>query len=188
MELLGEGPGPGHAAHVRGDHHHVLAPLAEFLGVVVHEDGVAVEVIHGNVEEALNLGGMEVHGQHPVGPRGHDHVGHQLGGDGVPGLGLAVLPGIAEVGNHRGDAPGGGPAHGVGHHQQLHQVVVDRTAGGLNQEHVGPAHGLVDGGRDLSVCEVADLRIPQLNTDELANVLCEVHIGISAENLHVFPV
>ena len=31
----------------------------------------------------------------PVGPGGGDQVGHQLGGDGVPGLGLPVLAGVA---------------------------------------------------------------------------------------------
>ena len=188
VQLLGEGPGPGHGAHVGGDHHHVLAPLAELLGVVVHEDGVAVEVVHGNVKEALDLGGVEVHGQHPVRPGGHQHVGHQLGGDGVPGLGLPVLTCVAEVGDHRGDPAGGGPLHGVDHHQQLHQVVVDRAAGGLDEEYVGASDGLVDGGAHLAVGEVADLRVPQLNADELADVLGKAYIGVPAEDLHILTV
>ena len=81
---------------------------AELLGVVIHEDGVAQQVVHGDVEEALDLGGVQVHGQHPVSAGGGEHVGHQLGGDGIAGLGLAVLTGIAEVGDDGGDAAGGG--------------------------------------------------------------------------------
>ena len=88
--------------------------------------GAAQQVVHGDVEEALDLVGVQVHGQHPVGAGGGDQVGHQLGGDGVAGLGLAVLAGIAEVGDHGGDPAGGGPLEGVDHHQQLHQVVVHR--------------------------------------------------------------
>ena len=40
----------------------------------------------------------------------------------------AVLPGVAEVGNHGGDAAGRGAAERVGEDQQFHQVVVGRLA------------------------------------------------------------
>ena len=188
MQLLGEGPGPADAAHVRGDHHHILALLTELLGVVVHKDRIAVEIIHRDIEKALDLRRVEVHGQHPVGPRRREHIGYQLGGDGVPGLGLPVLAGVAEVGDHRCHPARRGPLHGVNHDQQFHQVVVDRAAGGLNQKHIGAPVRLVDGGVDLAVGEMPDLRSAQLNADELADVLCQPHIGVAAENLHVFPV
>ena len=42
-------------------------------------------------------------------PAAGEHIGHQLGGDGIAGLGLAVLTGIAEVGDDGGDAAGGCP-------------------------------------------------------------------------------
>ena len=51
-----------------------------------------------------------------------DHIGHQLGGNGVAALGLAVLPGIAEVGDYGGDAAGGSAAARVDHHQRLRRV------------------------------------------------------------------
>ena len=86
------------------------ARLAELLGIVVDEDGVAEQVVHRDIEEALDLRGVQVHRQDAVGAGGGDHVGHQLGGDGVAALGLAVLTGIAEVGDDGGDAAGGGAA------------------------------------------------------------------------------
>ena len=124
-----------------------LALGAVLLGVVVHKDGVARQIVHRNVEEALDLGGVQVHGQHPVGAGGGEHVGHQLGGDGVTGLGLAVLPGIAVVGDDRGDAAGGGALQRVDHDEQLHEIVVHRGAGGLDHEHVAAADRLVQGRR-----------------------------------------
>ena len=42
-------------------------------------------------------------------PGGGDQVGHEPGADGHPGLVLAVLAGVAEVGNHRRHPPAGGP-------------------------------------------------------------------------------
>ena len=152
---------------------------------VVHEERAAQEVVHRDVEEALDLGGVEVHGEHPVGPGGGEHVGHQLGGDGVTGFGLPVLPGIAKVGDHRGDAPGGGPLEGVNHHQQFHQVVVDRGAGGLDHEHVGPTDGFIDGDEALAVGKAAALHVPQGQAELLANGLGQGAVGIAAEDFQI---
>ena len=118
VQLLRKGAGAGPRCRRRGDDHEVLIAVAELLEIVVAEDGRAEEVVHGDVEEALYLGGVEVHGEDAVGAGGGDEVGHQLGGDGVAALGLAVLPGVAEiVGDNGGDAAGGGPLEGVDHHQ-----------------------------------------------------------------------
>ena len=59
-------------------------------------------MVQGNIEEALDLVGVQVHGQNTVSAGGGDHVGNQLGGDGIAGLGLAVLAGIAEVRDNGG--------------------------------------------------------------------------------------
>ena len=84
--------------------------LVELGHIVAGEQRVAEQVVHGDVEEALDLRGVEVHRQHAVSAGAGDEVGHQLGGDGVAALGLAVLTGIAEVRDDRGDAAGGGAA------------------------------------------------------------------------------
>ena len=185
MQLLGEGPGPGHGAHIGGHHHHVLGPLAELLGVVVYKHGITQQVVHGDVEEALDLAGVQVHGQHPVRACGHDHVGHQLGGDGIAALGLAVLAGIAEIGDHGGDAPGGGPAAGVDHDQQLHEAVIDGLAGGVDEKHVAAADGFVQGDGHLAVGEGLYLGLAQLGADDLADLLCQSGIGVTGEHLDV---
>ena len=56
-----------------------------------------MQVVHRDVKEALNLCGVEVHGEDAVSACGFDHVGDELGRDGVAALGLAVLTGVAEV-------------------------------------------------------------------------------------------
>ena len=168
--------------------HFSLAHGTELLGVVVDEDGVAEEVIHGDIEEALDLVGVQVHGQHAVGAGGGEHIGHQLGGDRIAGLGLTVLTGIAEIGDHGGDTAGAGTLAGVDHDGQLHQAVVDGLAGGLNEEHVAAADGLVQGDGRLTVGEALDLCLAQLDADELADLLCQRGIGVACKDLHILAV
>jgi hypothetical protein len=84
--------------------------VAEAVPDVEREDRRGVEVVDRHVEEALNLPGVQIHGQHPVDPGLVDQVGDQLGGDRRAGRGLPVLPRIAEIGDHRGDPPGRGRA------------------------------------------------------------------------------
>ena len=155
---------------------------------MVHKYGGAHQVVHRDVEEALDLVGVEVHGQHAVRPRPGDQVGHQLGGDGIPGLGLAVLPGVAEVGDHGGDPARAGPLQGVDHDQQLHQVVVHRGAGGLHHEHVGAADRLIDGDKVLAVGEGAGLGIAQGDAELLADALGQGLVGAAGKNFQILAV
>ena len=150
--------------------------------------GLPSQIVHRNVEEALDLGGVQVHGQHPVRARGGEHVGHQLGGDGVTGLGLAVLPGIAVVGDDRGDAAGGGALQRVDHDEQLHEIVVHRGAGGLDHEHVAAADRLVQGDENLPVGEGTDLRLAQFGSHQLADLLRQLRIGVAGKHLDVLAV
>ena len=63
----GDVAGALHAADVGRDDDDVapVEPLADVAG----EQRLGVEVVHGNVEEALNLRGVQIHGQHAVGAR-----------------------------------------------------------------------------------------------------------------------
>ena len=131
---------------------------------------------------------MQVHGQHPVCPCGGEHIGHQLGADGVAALSLAVLPGIAEIGHDGGDPGGGGPAEGVDHDEQLHEVVVYRAAGGLDDEHIAAADGLVDGDGDLPVGKLLADAVAQRQTQLAGDGLGQGGIGIACEDLDFFGV
>ena len=104
VEPLGDGARAHHAADVGRDDHEVCRPAIALLDVL-GEDRRGEEVVDRDVEEALDLPGMQVEGQHPVGAGRGDQVGHQLGRDRRARPGFAVLAGIAEIGDDRGDAP-----------------------------------------------------------------------------------
>ena len=83
-------------------------------------------------------------------PTVSQQVGHDLGRDRHARRARpAVLAGIAEVGDHGGDAAGRGALERIDHDQQFHQVVVGRRAGGLHHEDVLAAHVLLDLDRRL---------------------------------------
>jgi len=110
-------------------------------------------VVHGDVEEALDLGGVEVQGEDAIGAAGDDHVRHELGGDGRASLFLSVLAPVAVIRDDRGDARRGGAAETVDEDEQLHQVVVDRVAGREDDEAVAPSDVLLDLDDELGVGE-----------------------------------
>jgi hypothetical protein len=111
VEALGVGARALHPARV-GRHHHRLVEVER--AELVEQHGHRVEVVDGDVEEALDLPGVQVDGEHPVDARGGDEVGHELGGDGRAAGHLAVLPGVAVVGHDGGDARGARAAERVG--------------------------------------------------------------------------
>ena len=182
-QLLGKGAGAGHGAHVGGNHHQLVHAVLVLLGEVLDEHGGAQQVIHGDIEEAQDLVGVEVHGQHAVSAGAGDEVGHQLGGDGIAGLGLAVLTGVAEVRHNGGDTAGGGPLEGVDHDEHFHQVIVDGRAGGLNDEEVSASHRFADVDARLPVRELADFDVAQRRVKLFGDRLGKGAVGIAGKEL-----
>ena len=158
VQPLSDGPRAGHSPDVGRDDDEVLdAQLADR----VEQDGRGEEVVDRDVEEALDLERVQVHRQDPVGARRGQEVGHQLGGDGDARLVLLVLPRVAEVRHHRGDARRRGAPERVEQDQELHHVVVDRRARRLNHEDVGAPDVLVDLAVVLAVGEVVERELAQ---------------------------
>ena len=188
VQLLCECTSTGHRTNVGRNDNHVLASVTKLLGIVIHKDGVACQIIHGDIKEALDLCSMQIHGQHAVRTGCGEHIGHQLGSDGITGLGLTILTGIAEIGDHSGDTAGRSTLHGVDHDQQLHQAVVDRGAGRLHDEHIATANSLKSGDKNLAIGEGADLSIAHLNANLSADRLCQLGIGVAGENLDILTV
>ena len=50
-------------------------------------------MVDGNIEEALDLVGVEIHGDHTVNTGGSEQIGHKFGAYRHAGLILAVLTG-----------------------------------------------------------------------------------------------
>ena len=85
-------------------------------------------MVDGDVEEALDLRGVEVDEESAIGAGGDEKVGDKLRGDGDAGTVFAVLARVAVVGNDGGDAACGGAAERVFHDEQLHEVLVGRDS------------------------------------------------------------
>ena len=117
-----------------------------------------VEVIDGDVEEALNLSRVQVAGHQAVGAHALHEVGHHFGPDAHPGLVLAVLAGVAVIGHHHGHGGGRGALGGIHHQHELHQVFGGRV-GALNQEHGAAPHALVEAGSQLGIGEALNAQV-----------------------------
>ena len=98
--------------------------------------GLGIQIVHGNVEEALDLRGMEVHGDDMVAPGRLQHIGNELGRYRSSALVFLILARIGEVRDDSSDAAGAGGLAGVDHDEKFHEPVVDVARGSrLQDEH-----------------------------------------------------
>ena len=157
MEVFCIGVDPLGAAHVRGcKGEGVLVLALEFLEDV-KEVVAGIEVIHGHVEEALDLVCVEVAGHDGVCAGNLEHVCHKLCADGGTGLVLAVLACPAIIRNHCNNSVGGCPFGGIYGQEQFHKVV-RAGEGGLNDKTCGSAHTLLEIRLEFAVTETGCLQ------------------------------
>src|SRR5690606_25718278 len=164
-----------HAADVRRDHHDVLDVVV--LLDVAGQDRHRVEIVGRNVEEALDLAGMQVEGEHPVGAGFGDQVGDEFGGDRCARACLAVLSGIAEIGKNRGDAFGGRAPERIDHDQQFHQVVIGRERGRLDDEDILAADVFLDLYENFLVRKASYAGFSDWNIEVVTDGVGEMQIG-----------
>ncbi len=173
---LGEGTGALGVAQV-GHHDRVLQLL---LLPVVGEHVGGGQLVDGDVEEALDLALVQVHRQQPIGTGDADHVGDETSRDGYPRLVLLVRATVGVVGHDGGDAPGAGALEGIDHDEQLHDRLLDRLAGGLQQEDVLLAHVVDDAHEDVLVGELEHLRRAELHAQVATDLGRQAGIGVAA--------
>jgi hypothetical protein len=182
IDALGERPGAHHAADVRRHHHEVGEVVAAL--DVAHHGGGGEQVVGGNVEEALDLPGMEVQREHPVGAGALDQVGDELGRDGRARARLSVLAGVAEIGDDRRHPARRGPPQGIDQDEQFHQMVVGRKRRRLDDERVFAAHVLQDLDEDLHVGEAPDRAFGERHPEIGRDGLRQRPVGIACQELH----
>ncbi len=169
-EVLAEALGHPHPAGVgRHDHQIARAQAVQLL----HEHGRGGEVVEGDVEEALDLSGVQVDADHTVGAGHLEHVGDELGGDGLTTRRLAVLARVPVVGAYGRDALGRRPLGGVDHDELLHDRVVHGARVGLDDEDVTTAQRAVVATVDLAVGELAQIGPTELDPEVLGDLLGE---------------
>jgi hypothetical protein len=145
-----------------------------------------VDVVHRHVEETLDLVGMQVHRQHPVGADRAEHLRHHLGRDRhARRTRAAVLAGVAEIRHHGGDVGDRGALERVDQHHQLHEVLGGRRAGRLDDEHVLAAHVLLDLDLAFAVRELPHQRLAQRNAELAADRQRQRAVGIAGEDEQV---
>jgi hypothetical protein len=175
IEALRERARAFDTAGVRRHDRHLT--IAEALAQILQQDRVRVDVVDRNVEEALDLAGVQIDGQDARRARDGDEIGNQLRADGHAGRDLAILPGVSVVRNHGGQALCRRALERVQHQQQLHQVVVRGRARRLDHEDVAAADVLRDLDLHLAIAETTDLGLAQRHADRLADGACKGRIG-----------
>ena len=115
-------------------------------------------MIHRDVEEPLDLLCMQIHCQHATYSGGIQQIRDQFGCNGDPRLIFPVLARVPEEWNHRCDTIRAGPPCRIHHDQQLHQMLVSRRTGRLNDENVVASDVFLDPYVGLAVGKRADRR------------------------------
>ena len=77
----------------------ILSSARPKIKEVIVQHGGSVQMVDGHVEEALDLGGVQVHRQNSISTRSSDHIGDQFGGNRHAAFVFAVLASIAKVRN-----------------------------------------------------------------------------------------
>ena len=126
-------------------------------------------MVDGDVEESLNLLGVEIHAENPVRSGADEQIRDEFRGDGHAGTVLAVLTGISIVGDDDGDAGRGSTAGGVEHDEQLHEMLVDGTASGLNDEHIRIAEIVLVLDENFAVGEPFDVDVTEFHPQTLCD-------------------
>ncbi len=131
MQNVGESRGKPDAAEVGGDDDELRREARTHR---LEERYEGAQVVDRDLEEALDLWRVQVD-RHEVLDAGRleqmrDESGHDRSARRVP----AVAARVAEVGEHRDDALGGGATAGVGQRQQLDEALVDRRPGRLHDD------------------------------------------------------
>ncbi len=175
-------------AGVGGDDHQLIAQflVGEPLGQHRHRR----HVVDRDVEEALHLAGVQVHGEDAVDADALEALGDDAGGDRLARGRLLVLAGVAVPGQHGDDPVGGGALGGVDHRQQLDQGVVRRHpallvgAGRLDEEDVGAADRLLVAAVDLAVGEGLQRHLAEVEVELAGDLGRQLHRAAAAEDHH----
>ena len=140
-------------------------------------------MVYGNIEKSLDLLRVEIHRQNTIHTCGYEQVGEKFGRNRYAGLILAVLSGVSKKGQDRGDPEGAGTAGCIHHDQELHQVLIRRWAGGLDDEEVVSADILVELHERLAIGKRSDRGFPERDFYEIGDPLGELTVGVAREDL-----
>ena len=181
LDHLREADRVARAAGVRSDGDDAVPVQAE-VAEVAREERQRGHVIDGDGEETLDLPGVQVHRQDPVGTGELEHVGDEASGDRLARLRLPVLPRVGEPRHDRGDPLRRRELRRLDHQQQLHQVAVDRLGSRLHDEDVGAADRLLVADVRLVVRKRLQLDVAELDVQVLGDPVGELRVRAPRED------
>ena len=134
-------------------------------------------MVDGAVEEALNLGGVEIDAHNPVCSGRFEQVSDQSGGNGFAPPTLLVLSRVRIEGSHHGDAFGARSLESVHHDQLLHQPFVDGVAVSLDDEGVSSADAFAITGINFTVRKGAGFCLQHLAAELFSDIIGKLWMG-----------
>lgn len=143
-------------------------------------------MVDGDIEEALNLSCVQVHGEDPVSPGLNDEVSDQFRRDGNAACVLTILACVAEIRNDRGNSSSTGAATGINQYEEFNEVFVNRWTGGLDEEHIAATDILIEFNADFAVGEIADFEMSESDAEVSGDLAGEFGIGTAAEDCQMF--
>ena len=156
---------------------------------VAEQDWRGIDIVDRDIEEALDLVGMQIDGQYAIDAGRCDHLRHQLGGNRhTRGAWPAILARKAEVRNHGGDTRRRSTPGGIDHDQQFHQVFGGRRAGRLDDKRLATANVLENLDVDFAVAEAAYLSASQRDCGGSAQYPARVSGARYPKKLPLMPV
>lgn len=167
-------------ADIRGDDEKILVV---FLLKVFEQDGRCIDIVDRDVEEALNLVGVDVHDQDTIDADAFEDVGDHTCGDGdTGGTRATILTCIAEIGDTCGDPFGGGAFECIDHEDDFHQVVIGRCASGLDDEDILATDIFIDFDSGFTVGELGDVSLAERDAEFAGDLGGQCRIGIAGKN------
>jgi len=153
---------------------------------VAEQDRRRIHVVDRNIEEALDLVGMQIDRQHALHSGRLQHVGDHLGRDRNPCRARPpILAGVAKVRDGRGDAPGGGPLQGIHHHHQFHQIVVGRKQVDCNTKTSWPRTCSRIFAAHLAVGKTPDIGATERNVQALDDIGRQLAVALPVNTIRL---
>ena len=134
-------------------------------------------MINRNVEKALDLLGVQVKRKHPVRTGGDQEIGDELGGDRYSRLIFPVLARITKIGDDRRDSIGACSSGRIDQDEELHQILVRRRAGRLDDVNVAPPDIFVDFHSRFAIRKRTDDGVAQRSAHRLADSQSQIAVS-----------
>ena len=127
-----------------------------------HDRG-RIEMIHGDIEESLNLLCVKIHRENAVRTGDSQKVRNQFCGNRHARTVFSVLTGVTEERDHGSDSRSGRTPCRIKHDQELHDIFIGRIAGRLNEKDVSGSEIVYVLNKDFAVGKTLDVHMSQFH-------------------------